>query len=229
MKEKRLYYEGLRTAEKLKRILAPYCERIEIAGSIRRRCPTVGDIELVAIPKKRFTENLFGPVEMRLTQLDVFLDEHPVDFPQVRSGERLKELRFEGFQVDLFLADEERWGVTFTLRTGSADFSKWLVSSRNDGGARRQDRYVKNCRVYQVRDPKPLDTPHEIDVFNALGVPWVPPELRVKGYWGTDMSVWRVDDIDRFVSTAVTDGPTSHDVGTALMDPDGPQLEVDHV
>jgi len=38
-------------AEKTKALLAPYCERIEIAGSIRRKKPDVGDIELVAIPK----------------------------------------------------------------------------------------------------------------------------------------------------------------------------------
>ena len=38
-------------AHSLLRTLAPYCERIEIAGSIRRQAPTAGDIELVAIPR----------------------------------------------------------------------------------------------------------------------------------------------------------------------------------
>jgi len=38
-------------AEELKELLAPACERIRIAGSIRRRKPDVGDIEILAIPK----------------------------------------------------------------------------------------------------------------------------------------------------------------------------------
>ena len=37
--------------ERLVSILAPFCERIEIAGSLRRLKPEVGDIELVVIPK----------------------------------------------------------------------------------------------------------------------------------------------------------------------------------
>lgn len=42
--------------------LAPHCHRIEVAGSIRRRCRTVGDIELLAIPLTRPTgqASLFG-------------------------------------------------------------------------------------------------------------------------------------------------------------------------
>jgi hypothetical protein len=38
-------------AAKLVAQLAPYCERIEIAGSVRRQKDIVGDIELVVIPK----------------------------------------------------------------------------------------------------------------------------------------------------------------------------------
>lgn len=40
-----------RAAEALVSALAPYCERIEIAGSIRRRKPEPSDIEIVAISK----------------------------------------------------------------------------------------------------------------------------------------------------------------------------------
>jgi len=38
-------------AEELKALLQPSCHRIEIAGSIRRQKPEVGDIELLCIPK----------------------------------------------------------------------------------------------------------------------------------------------------------------------------------
>lgn len=43
--------KALEIAERIKELLAPYSERIEIAGSIRRKKPEVKDVELVAIPK----------------------------------------------------------------------------------------------------------------------------------------------------------------------------------
>lgn len=43
--------EALEIAEEIKEALAHHCERIEIAGSIRRKKPEVGDIELLFVPK----------------------------------------------------------------------------------------------------------------------------------------------------------------------------------
>ena len=38
-------------AEALVELLAPACERIEIAGSIRRKKPNPNDVEVVAAPR----------------------------------------------------------------------------------------------------------------------------------------------------------------------------------
>lgn len=43
--------EAYQIATRIKAELQPHCERIEIAGSIRRNKPEVKDIEIVAIPK----------------------------------------------------------------------------------------------------------------------------------------------------------------------------------
>lgn len=40
-----------RIAETLCAALAPHCEKLEIAGSIRRECPLPGDIDLVCLPR----------------------------------------------------------------------------------------------------------------------------------------------------------------------------------
>ena len=48
-------------AEGVKAKLAPHCERIEIAGSIRRGKPVVGDIEIVCVPHQVQAMDLFGP------------------------------------------------------------------------------------------------------------------------------------------------------------------------
>lgn len=47
-------------ALKLVERLHPYCEKIEIAGSIRRGKPLVKDIEIVTIPKMHYQHGLFG-------------------------------------------------------------------------------------------------------------------------------------------------------------------------
>lgn len=185
------YAEGLQVALRLQALLAPSCERIEIAGSIRRRWPTVGDIELVAIPKRRYITTLWGETEEEKTHLDLHLEAYPEFYPMHSNGKRLKRLRFDGMPVDLFVTDPERWGVICTLRTGSADFSKWLVTSRDKGGARRVDRYVKDGRIWEIGVDQPLETPEEPYVFQALGVPWTPLEMRNKGYWQSDMATWQ--------------------------------------
>src|ERR1044071_2059762 len=51
MKNEIAYEEALRVALGLRTALEDYCERIEIAGSLRRKRPLVSDIELVFIPK----------------------------------------------------------------------------------------------------------------------------------------------------------------------------------
>lgn len=191
VKGRRPYIEGLKVAMRLEALLKIYCERIEIAGSIRRRAPWVGDIEMVAIPRKRYIQTLLGEEPVEKTYLDEHLEAYPDIYQMVRSGERMKQLLYEGFQVDIFLTDPERWGVIFLLRTGSADFSKWLVTSRNQGGARAVDRIVKEGRVWEVGATDPLSTPQEEHTFHALRVPWVPLEQRHKGYWGVDMETWK--------------------------------------
>jgi DNA polymerase/3'-5' exonuclease PolX len=47
-------------ADRVRDLLAPHCDRIEIAGSIRRQKADVGDIEIVAIPKTVTDGDLFG-------------------------------------------------------------------------------------------------------------------------------------------------------------------------
>ena len=184
MKGKHPYAEGLAAALSLRAKLQPFCERIEVAGSIRRRCETVGDIEIVAIPRMQTVDGLFGPMGKAVSLLDEHLAKYPEIYRQVRAGERMKEMFFEGYQVDLFLCTPERWGVIFTLRTGSADFSKWLVTSRTAGGGRLPFRYVEGGQVWGWGKRMPFETPEEEDVFEALGVAWVPLELRHRGYWG---------------------------------------------
>src|SRR5215213_6620719 len=43
--------EAQGVAERLAGLMSPFCLRVEVAGSIRRACPEVKDVELVAVPR----------------------------------------------------------------------------------------------------------------------------------------------------------------------------------
>lgn len=180
-------------ADKLVAQLAPFCERIEVAGSIRRQKPDVGDIELVAIPKVEQREtavqmSLFGgglPMMVDVSLLDEALErmiaEKAItnDGPNHAWGDRMKKfwLRLSGTnvaQVDLFITTPESWGSIFTIRTGPWDFGKALMEHINRCGIYRQmDGALVNRATGQV-----VPTLEERDYFTAIGVIWLPPERR---------------------------------------------------
>lgn len=167
-------------------LLAPDCERIAIAGSIRRRKPMVGDIEIVAIPRfEQVTTGLFEDVTHQVDMLHAQLAEligtgvvgsrsvevHRRDGSvetQQRMGERYKALVYRDLPVDLFMADRDTWGCIFALRTGPGEWNTKLVTD-----CQRFFRRVEGARVLHLGRPVP--TPEEPDFFAAVGQPWVEP------------------------------------------------------
>ncbi len=178
------YAEALPVAEELRELLAPACERIVIAGSLRRRKALVSDIELVAEPRYYdAAEGLFDTV--RRSALDAVvatLDRREVrlhrrdgsEEVQTRDGNAYKALAYRGLPVDLFLVTPESgadWGVILTIRTGPADFSRELVTRCRAWGRR-----VQGGRLYAYGRYVPC--PDEQTFLAELGMPWLEPEER---------------------------------------------------
>lgn len=168
------------------------CERIEVAGSIRRGRPDVGDIELLAVSKtheEQVPGGLFdGP--QTVTVMDIALavgellakgvltgvDGHKAD------GERYIKSRHaaSGLQVDLFIVrPPASWGVLHLIRTGPATYSQWVVTE-----ARRRGFHVASAQLHRgslgcgIAPCEVVPTPEEGDVFRALGIPPLRPEER---------------------------------------------------
>ncbi len=159
--------EALKIASAVVEQLRPHCIRIEIAGSIRRKKPMVGDIEIVAIPKP-FSSGLFA------SGIAAVADQ----WEKVKGDLVYQEKRYtqrilpEGITLDLFLADETNWGYIFAIRTGSADYSH-LVLAR--GWVQRG---FKGIGGYLCRDGEKVAVPEETDLFRIVGVPYAEPEDR---------------------------------------------------
>lgn len=150
------------------------CELIEVAGSIRRKRPTVGDIEIVCIPLELKRIDLFGEITSMGRVLDDVLEEF--ELKRIKDGKLYKQIIFKDNQIDLFITTPEKWGVIFTIRTGSADFSHRLVTKKKYGGLMPSNMRVKEGRLY--RGGTLIETPSEKSLFDAIGLKYVEPEGR---------------------------------------------------
>lgn len=173
---KRPYTQVYAIAEQLKQRLAPACHRIELAGSLRRQRPLVGDIEIVAIPIIEL--DLFGQ-PTGPSHVDILLSGWPVEF--IKDGPKYKQFIFttkrdECYQVDLFLQSPDTWGINYMIRTGSQSFSRQMVTQKSKGGLMPSDLKVSGGRVW--RGAEALDTPEETDVFGLWGMEFVAPGER---------------------------------------------------
>ncbi len=165
--------------------LKPHCQRIEIAGSIRRqKQDRIKDVELVAISKRvAVTGRLFATGETVATlsgYIATQTDElGPLDWNDEhgrKNGDRQKALLWHRKPVDLFICTRETWGAMLAIRTGPADFSTLLVTSDLRGGAMPEHLRQDSGRLWHGGEP--LETPSEAEWFKALGVPCWPAEQR---------------------------------------------------
>ncbi len=192
-------------AYKIECQLRPGCERIQVAGSTRRRSPSIGDLEFVIIPRRE--AGLFGSAQPGESILDVEL-RRLVDAGRLRpgrcNGERAKHYLIGGADigVDLYLVTPATWGVQLALRTGPRQYSRSIVTQREFGGRLTDDRVVHDGRVWRrvdvqlglpalgvdgkrppgricIPDPgaSPLDTPEEADFLTMAGG-WLDPQVR---------------------------------------------------
>lgn len=159
--------------------IRPFCERVEIAGSIRRGEAEVGDVEIVVAPLTRTVQGLFGPMQENAL----------LSFPwhawgrMERGGDRYKRiLRTDGVAIDVFIVlPPAQFGVIHLIRTGPREFGQWLVTPRRRGGGLPSYLKVREGAIWHGQEIVP--TPTEEDVFRALDMDYIPPSER-RAFWG---------------------------------------------
>jgi len=150
---------------------APGIGQVEVAGSLRRRQETIGDIDiLVSCNKPR-------PVM-----------EHFLSYPQVQRAERAGTTRGtvilrSGLHVDLRIVPKRSYGAALHYFIGSKAHN---IAVRTLGIERGL--LINEYGVFQVAKErkangrkaadKRIGGATEADVFHAVGMDWVPPELR---------------------------------------------------
>jgi len=172
-------------ADRLAARLQPCCWRIQVAGSTRRRRPTVGDIELLCIPRVEKYRNLLGEETGTLDLLDCELQgwllAGYLDYRRNRNGQRIgygplnKYLTHvpTGMPVDVFCTTGENWGMALLVRTGPAAFNVKVMSRLRVLGMRGHA-----YGGITDADGKEVSCPDEETVFRHLGWPYLQPEER---------------------------------------------------
>lgn len=181
MKIKLTLGQAIPLADNIKAALSPACERIEIAGSIRRRKPTVGDIEIVAIPRLcpdlAAQLSLFGEPPKMVSALDLLLENMVRNKDNFRRGDKNGDL-YKNFFVeidedgsavglDLFVTTAAQWGYIYALRTGPGEFNQAWVTQKSKGGLLPSNYSFSGGWLYKYGQCIP--TPEEAVVFALIG------------------------------------------------------------
>jgi DNA polymerase/3'-5' exonuclease PolX len=154
--------------------LTPACERIVIAGSIRRRKPEVGDIELLCIPK---FDGIVDLLDQKLKWLigTRVLEYRPNKRGSIVYGPKNKLLRHveSGIGIDVFSTNEECWWVALVVRTGGEKTNKLIAMAAIRKGW--------HWHAYGSGFSTPngeLVCRSEKDVFEFVGLPYKEPRER---------------------------------------------------
>jgi DNA polymerase (family 10) len=137
----------------------PGVTRAEIAGSYRRGRETVGDLDILLTcrPGTPAVEQF-----VRYPEVEAIVAEGPT-----RAAVRLRA----GLQVDLRVLDDESYGAGLYYFTGSKAHN---IAVRRI--AQQQGLKINEYGVF--RGNRRVAGRTERDVLRAVGIPWIPPELR---------------------------------------------------
>jgi len=136
-------------------------DRIEIAGSIRRRRDTIKDIDLVATSP--------DPSSV----MEAFVKLPQVQQVSMKGPTRASIVINEGVQVDLRVVEPESFGAALAYLTGSKPHNVRLREMAVKKGLK-----INEYGVFREKDSRRLGGEEEEDVYRLLGLPFIPPELR---------------------------------------------------
>lgn len=135
--------------------------QISVCGSLRRSKETIGDVDILITSKT--------PKKV----MDAF-----VKMPQVMDvlahGETKSSiLTKSGLQVDLRVVEESSFGAALQYFTGSKEHNVALREL-----AQKKELKINEYGVFKEKGNKKLAGKTEQEVYAAVGLAWIPPELR---------------------------------------------------
>ncbi len=134
-------------------------QQATVAGSCRRRKETVGDLDVLVT-----SSDSNAPMDR--------LAANPLVVKVLARGDTKQRVRLRsGLELDLRVVPEESFGAAAQYFTGSKEHN--IVIRR-----RAQERGLKLNEYGLFRGDEIVASRTEAEVYAAVGLPWIPPELR---------------------------------------------------
>jgi len=161
--------------------VTPFCNRIEIVGSLRRLKPCVNDIDIIAIPKllEMDDETLFGePVqenllERKLSQM-CLLGQLQLEANGTKIKRFLKTVDGDTVPIDIYFATDQTWWTLLLIRTGSRNhnikLARRAIELQMHLKADGSGLLAPDGSLFQIHS--------EEAIFLHLGLSYRPPEER---------------------------------------------------
>lgn len=156
-----LYHRARARAEDAVAALRGLAENLEIAGSLRRRCEVIRDIDLVATAREP-------------AALASAFRELPGVTEVTADGPTKVSVRFhDGLAADLRVVAPGEFPAALLYFTGSKEHNTALR-----GRARRMGLKLNEYGLYAGDGERPVPCASEADIYRALGLAYIEPELR---------------------------------------------------
>lgn len=134
-------------------------ERVDVAGSTRRRKETIGDVDFLVISK--------SPSKV----MDFFVSLPGVVKIWGRGATKASARMKDGFDVDIRVVPRKSYGSALQYFTGSKEHN--IITRRI-----AMDKGLKLSEYGLFRGKKMIAGETEEGVYKILGLPWIAPELR---------------------------------------------------
>ena len=176
------YTTAMPIAIELQDKLAYVCERIEIAGSLRRKRPQVNDIELLCIPLYDATDASIDLLDCAIRRLisGAYIGSY-LDYRLNKRGSKVYGPQNKllvhmqsGIGVDIFSTTKENWPVSLVVRTGSAKNNILIAKA----AIRKGWRFHAYGSGFTDEHGNTIICKTEQDVFEFVGLKYKIPEER---------------------------------------------------
>jgi DNA polymerase (family 10) len=155
----------------------PQVKQAEIAGSLRRRRETIGDVDLICSLSDGAVGEAVSAAFVRFPEVQRILGQ---------GNTKASVLTVGGLQVDLRIVPVENFGAALLYFTGSKDHNVKLRGraqdmglTLNEWGLYKLDEYDKAAKkTAEAPAVKAVASRTETDVYEKLGLLYIEPEMR---------------------------------------------------
>ncbi|HDS73946.1 MAG TPA: DNA polymerase/3'-5' exonuclease PolX, partial [Firmicutes bacterium] len=163
-RDRHLYHRARAAADAVLELVKsqPGVIRVEIAGSLRRHRETIGDLDILASASDDARPGIMDAFVKNDDIVDV------IAHGSTKSSVRLKS----GINADLRVVSDEEFPFALAYFTGSKEHNTVLR-----GRAKREGLKLNEYGLFRENsDTIPCE--NETNLYRALGLPYIPPELR---------------------------------------------------